>query len=76
MTTPPAPKHSAKEKLISILDVVLTDSRINKSFQPVIRNLVMNFIKDVEEDDIIKGMKKLRDEFIPWVLSDEDTSKE
>jgi hypothetical protein len=65
-----------REKLRSLLETVLKDSRINAAFRPVIMQLANNFLDNTTDEEIVKGVSLLRDTLIPWVLGDEDTHPE
>ena len=77
MTVPNPIPTTVKDRLASLLDVVLQDSRLNKAFIPMIRTLAKSFLADMADAQIMEGISKLRDELIPWVLgevqSHEDT---
>lgn len=62
---------TVRDRLVSLLDTVLQDSRINKAFIPTIKNLALNFLKDASDADITNGIRALRDKLIPWLLSEE-----
>ena len=74
-----------RDKLKSLLETVLQDSRINAAFRPVIMQLANNFLDGTTDEEIINGLGQLRDKLIPWVIGDpapaesgpdEDTHKE
>lgn len=68
-----------KERLRAFIAAVLQDSRINKSFHPVILNLATNFLKQVNDDEIRSGLNEVRQKVIPWLLGEgpsEDTHSE
>lgn len=58
-----------RDRLQALLVTVLQDSRINKSFHKIIVNLAEQFLKDVSDDDLRKGIEELRDKYIPWILN-------
>lgn len=60
---------SIRDRLQALLVTVLQDSRINKSFHKIIVNLAEQFLKDVSDEDLRKGIEELRDRYIPWILN-------
>lgn len=71
---------SLKERMMAFLTTILQDSRIAKGFQPVILNLVKNFMQQVSDEELARGLEDVRTKVIPWLLTgdapkatDEDT---
>lgn len=61
---------TVKDRILALLDVVLDGAKINAAFVPTIHTLAKNFLRDVSEDEIRKGVVVLREKYIPWLLGE------
>ena len=63
-------QNSIKERIPALLTSVLEGSNIGKAYHPVIKNMVVNFLKGTSDSEIRELVENFRDEIIPWLLGE------
>ena len=62
---------SVRQKLLSIINKLIASSSIPKVYIPIINGLVDKTMGSVTDEELREHIKEVRDQFIPWLLSDE-----
>ncbi len=57
-----------KEKIIRLMEVLLSDSHFPAMYKPVINSLITGALAKTDDATIRQYVIKLRDELIPWIL--------
>lgn len=71
LTAPEVLHTTIKQRLLTLLELLLEDSQFNKPTQTIIRTLARNFLGDkVTEEDLRTQVIKIRDEIIPLILGE------
>lgn len=66
---------SIKEKIKSIIDTLLGNSRIPAMYRPIIKGMIENYLNDTKEEELREYIIQLRAEFIPWLLGEENAKE-
>lgn len=60
--------NTIKDRLITLLEVLIKQSSLNPLFLPTIKSLAINFLKNADEAELRRGIVEVREKFIPWIL--------
>jgi hypothetical protein len=62
------------QRLLSVFEAMMSDPdvKIPKAFIPVAQNLVGNFLKNADPENLRKIIIDLRDNLLPWVLGEKE----
>jgi hypothetical protein len=65
---------TVNQRLLSVFQAMMSDPdiKIPKAFIPVAKNLVENFLKNADEENLRKIITDLRDNLLPWVLGEKE----
>lgn len=71
MTHPTIIKTNIAQRLEALLQTVLTDNNlIPAMYHKVIMNMVKSYLVKADESELVKHIKQLRDDVIPFLLGE------
>ena len=70
------PNESIANRLYQLLSTILKDNSVIPSmYHSIILNLVRPYLQKASDSELSEMILKLRDEIIPWILNDPNSSE-
>lgn len=66
------PGQPVRERVSALILALLETSNINPGFRPIIAKFSSQFLSSVDDAGLVDGIKKVRDEIIPFLIDDHE----
>lgn len=59
-----------REKINAMVSKLVEESNISRVYLPIVKSLIEKTMRDITDEQLLKYIADIRDEFIPWLLEE------